>query len=70
MLCEYFLSEGFQREASLWRDARAVPLDGLIRKTQIIQWMIWVFLSGSRLRCAEGETLAGGSKGAKPIWQV
>ena len=25
---------------------------------------------GSRLRCAEGETLAGGSKGAAPLWQV
>lgn len=23
-----------------------------------------------RLRCAEGETLAGGSKGATPHWQV
>ena len=27
-------------------------------------------MSGSRLRCAEGETLAGGSKGAAPLWQV
>lgn len=62
---------GFQRVFPLWRDARVESLDGLAEAEDNYPGDDFLRdMSDHRLRNAKVENLAGGSKGATPLWQV